>query len=311
MRMRREMIRMPTGQSFRVMRWSRSVSAVENILTDGSFLPMAGEGSRWHYHPEMELTLFTSGRGQRFVGDHIGGFGPGDLVLLGGMLPHYWHAEGRTSGLSLQWHFPEHHPLMGLPEIRALRRLFQNAGNGLRLTGRTRDGAEAMMEGLALSRNMTRFVRLLELLAFLAEAESGDSEGLSSRSFVPPADATYQESMSRVLRHLVGHFREEIRLEDVLKIARLSRPTFARQFKRHTGRSLSDFLITLRLQAACRELEGTAKSILDIALDAGFTQISFFNRVFRRNHGCSPSEFRRRDRTGKLTAPPRRSPRAS
>jgi AraC-like DNA-binding protein len=72
----------------------------------------------------------------------------------------------------------------------------------------------------------------------------------------------------------------------------LSRSSFARQFKQHSGRSFSEFLNGLRLEAACRELLESGRPVLDIALGAGFTQVSFFNRLFRRTYGCSPSAFR-------------------
>ncbi len=292
MEMLRETIEMPAGQSFRMIRWSRSVGEVENLLADGRRLALPGEGGHWHYHPEMELTLFEKGRGDRFVGDHIGPFGDGDLVLLGGMLPHHWHAAGGTRGLSMQWHFPGHHPLWELPETRALGSLFGRAASGLRITGMARDAAVSRMEVISRAGGLLRFVLMLELLGRLADAPENEVIPLASGSFVAPGDGTYQESMSRVLRHLVGHFREEVRLEEVLKIASLSRPTFARQFKRHTGRSLSDFLIELRLQAACRALAETRRSVLEIALDCGFSQVSFFNRVFRRTMGGSPTEYR-------------------
>jgi AraC-like DNA-binding protein len=90
----------------------------------------------------------------------------------------------------------------------------------------------------------------------------------------------------------VAHYREEVRLEDVLKLTHLSRPTFARQFKKHSGRTLSEFLNHLRLQAACRELVESDRSVLEIALRCGFTQVSFFNRLFRRVMKCSPTGYR-------------------
>jgi AraC-like DNA-binding protein len=295
--MRRETINIPAGQSFRLIRWRSSVKEVESLLAEGGSKPLRGEGNHWHYHPEMELTLFTTGQGDRFTGDHIGHFEKGDLVLLGGMLPHHWHAAGKTSGLSLQWHFPADHPLWQLPEADGLRGLFQRAGGGLRLRGAVHGRIAGMMEELAGLKGLGRFGRFLELLSILAAAPVGELDALASRSFLPPADATYQDSMSRVLRHLVRHFRDEIRLDEVLEIAGLTKPTFSRQFRRHTGRSLSDFLLGIRLQAACRELATTPRSVLEIAMDSGFTQVSFFNRAFRRAMGCSPSEYRARGGT--------------
>ena len=45
----------------------------------------------------------------------------------------------------------------------------------------------------------------------------------------------------------------------------MNRPTFVRRFKRQTGRSISEFLIELRLQSACRELAETERRVLEIA----------------------------------------------
>ncbi len=296
MKISRESIELPIGQSFRLIRWTRSVSAVENLLADGRAVSATGEGAHWHYHPEMELTLFTEGTGNRFVGDHIGSFGAGDLILLGSMLPHHWHSDRPTAGLSLQWNFPVHHPLFELPEMNPLAGLFLKASRGQRLTGKIREQVATQMAAMTQTQGLARLGRLLELLAELTNAPCEEISPLASSCFVPPIDETYQKSMSRVLRHLVVNFREALTLDEIMELSRMSRPTFVRQFKRHTGRSLSAFLIELRLQAACRELIETERRVLEIALDCGFTQVSFFNRVFRREIGCSPLVFRHRER---------------
>ncbi len=292
----REKVELPEGHSFRVLRWSRSLSEVECILGPGRTRPMQGEGSHWHFHKEMELTLFTEGEGERFVGDAIGSFAAGDLVLLGEHLPHHWHARGPTAGLSVQWHFPESHPLWAFPENLELRALFRRAERGLRLTGRTADAVAAMMQDLARRRGAGQLAALLRLLAEVADAPESELAGLASRSFTRSAESEHQAAISRSVQHLVANFREELRLEDLLRVSRLSRPTFARQFKRHSGRSFSAFVNQLRLQAARRELRDGDRSVLDVALACGFRQVTFFNRLFRREVGCTPTEYRRRQR---------------
>ena len=292
MRALRERIHLPAGQSFRVLRWARDLNEVEVVTTGGKSAKTAGVGAHWHHHVEMELTLLTAGGGTRFVGDHISSFGAGDLVLLGENLPHYWHTNGNSAGISVQWHFPPSHPFWSFPEMLSFAPLFQSAERGLRFTGRTAAAATVVLHDITRIDGAGRLALLLRLLTLMADAPAQDRSVLSAGSFVLPTESRYQESIRKAMRHLIAHFREEIRLEEILRITGLSRPTFARQFKRHSGRTFSEFLNRLRLQAACRELGESHRSVLDIALGSGFTEVSFFNRIFRRVLKCSPTQYR-------------------
>lgn len=292
----REKVELPEGHSFRVLRWSKSLREVECLLGPGRTQAVQGEGNHWHFHKEMELTLFTDGEGTRFVGDAIGAFGSGDLVLLGERLPHHWHTSGSSSGLSIQWHFPESHPVWAFPENLELRQLFKRAERGLHLRGRTAATVTALMQEVARGRGAGQLATMLRLLAEVAEAPEADLALLSSRSFSHRAESHHQKAISRSVQYLVANFRDEVRLDDLLKISGLSRPTFARQFKQHSGRSFSAFVNQLRLQAARRELRDGDRGVLDVALACGFRQVTFFNRLFRRELGCTPTEYRRRQR---------------
>jgi AraC-like DNA-binding protein len=292
----REKVELPEGHSFRVLRWSKSLREVECLLGPGRTQAVQGEGNHWHFHKEMELTLFTDGEGTRFVGDAIGAFGSGDLVLLGERLPHHWHTSGSSSGLSIQWHFPESHPVWAFPENLELRQLFKRSERGLHLRGRTAATVTALMQEVARGRGAVQLATMLRLLAEVAEAPEADLALLSSRSFTHRAESHHQKAISRSVQHLVANFRDEVRLDDLLKISGLSRPTFARQFKQHSGRSFSAFVNQLRLQAARRELRDGDRGVLDVALACGFRQVTFFNRLFRRELGCTPTEYRRRQR---------------
>ncbi len=294
MRVEREKIQIPRGHSFRMLRWSHSLRDVDCVVAPGKMEKIISEGMHWHFHVEMELTLFTEGHGTRFVGDHIGSFEGGDLVLLGSKLPHYWHTRGNSGGISVQWHFPEGHPFWAFPENLSLLELFERAGRGLRLSGSTATRISALLREMIQAQGVEQLSLLLQTLALIAAAPEKERTFLSVRSFVLAAESHYQQSISKVMRHLIAHFREEVRLEDVLALTDLSRPTFARQFKKHAGRTMSEFLNRLRLQAACRELLESDRGVLEIALDCGFTQVSFFNRLFRRLQKCSPTEYRNR-----------------
>jgi AraC-like DNA-binding protein len=288
----REKIELPVGHSFRILRWNRGVDTVDCVLEPGRAVQVSGEGGHWHFHLAMELTWFAHGEGTRFIGDHIGPFRAGDLVLLGENLPHYWHTRGASQGLSIQWHFPESHPLWAFPEALPLGGLFLKAGRGLRITGETAAVVTRWMHDLSDTSGVQQLGLFLTLLSRILAAPGSETESLSRHSFALSDESNYQSAIAGAVRHLIAHFREEVRIEDLLLVTDMSRATFARQFKKHSGKTFSEFLNQLRLQAACRELCESDRSVLDLSMASGFSQLSFFNRLFRRELGCSPTEYR-------------------
>ena len=55
-----------------------------------------------------------------------------------------------------------------------------------------------------------------------------------------------------------------------------------------------EYISHFRIEKACKELEGTKKSVMEIAFECGFPNLSKFNRLFRQIAGCSPNEYRKR-----------------
>ncbi len=298
MRVAAEQIQLAEGQSFRVLRWWRSVGEVEVCLGPNHFQPMRGEGARWHYHNALELTCFTSGEGARFVGDQISPFAAGDLVLLGERLPHYWHARGPSSGISVQWEFPPGHAFWGFPEASALEPLFHEARRGLKFSGGIVDSLLGKMQALLTASPAGRLAGLFQIFAEMAAARESDRAHLSTRAFALAAGNGCRQAMAEAVRHLLANYRDQIRLEDLLQLTGMSKATFSRQFKKHSGKTFSDFVSKIRLEATCRDLAETDKTVLEIALAHGFSQVSYFNRLFRRAQRCSPTEYRSRRRAG-------------
>ena len=84
----------------------------------------------------------------------------------------------------------------------------------------------------------------------------------------------------------------DLKLKDLANIANMSETAFSRFFKNHTGRTLSDYIINIRLGYATRMLIQTTDSVSEISFNCGYNNISNFNRLFKRKKGCSPSEYR-------------------
>jgi len=91
-----------------------------------------------------------------------------------------------------------------------------------------------------------------------------------------------------------------VRLETLADLAGMTPVAFSRFFRQRTGRTLSDYIIEMRLGSASRMLIDSAKTVAEVCYDCGFNTLSNFNRLFRKYRGCSPTEFRENFRKKKL-----------
>lgn len=296
MPLQHEAIELDSRQSFRLLHWKDNLREVDSLLGPDQRIRIHGAGDRWHHHREMELTLVHRGSGTRFVGDHIGPFESLDVVLIGANVPHFWKGLHRSSGYAVQWRFERDHALWSFPESSALSELWTLASHGLRFTGSTAGSALALVQEMVRSEGCARLALLFELLDKLATAPKRECVKLSRRPFDLSGSTTHQPAIERVIRHILQRFREPIPLSEVLRLAGMSKATFARQFRSHAGRPFSAFVNQVRLDHACRELVGSSMSVSEAAFASGFNSLSYFNRAFRQAHRCSPKEYRRKAR---------------
>ena len=289
-----ETIELGSGQSFRLLQWRENLREVDSILSPGNRTRIRGAGDRWHYHPEIELAVIQTGSGTRFVGDHIGGFDGLDVVLIGSNVPHFWRAARGSSGYAVQWRTDSTESVWKSPECSALHLLWRQSMHGLQFSGVAARDALRLVQRAANAEGLERLAMLFHLLHRLHQAPSNECKKLSHRPFDLRGAGTHQPAIERVVRHVLRHFREVIPLCEVLRIASMSKATFARQFRRHAGRSFSAFVNQVRLDNATRELTEADSSISEAAFASGFNSLSYFNRTFRHAHKCSPKEYRRR-----------------
>ena len=257
-------------------------------------------GTRWHFHPEYQLTLAIRSEGHRIVGDHIARLEDGDLVLVGSNLPHVWHqdqvsvSEGpavRAVVIRFLDTFLGD-DFLAKPEMEELRRLLRRCSRGLQVTGKTRERLQGKVEELPRSEGLARVVGLLEILSILAT--SRDLRPLASAQYAPPLRHEDQDRMERVCDFIHAHLTEEISRGELSKVASLSEGAFSRFFKSRMGKTVPEYVNELRIGKACSLLSQQKLNITDIGLDCGFHNLANFNRRFREIVGTTPRDYRKK-----------------
>lgn len=94
------------------------------------------------------------------------------------------------------------------------------------------------------------------------------------------------------VRFMKAHYNEDIRLEDLAAMSFLSRSYFCSSFKKCTGMTVLEYIQSLRIGEACSMLRLTDRKVVDIAQEVGYSDLKFFNRLFKTATGKTPSEYR-------------------
>lgn len=109
----------------------------------------------------------------------------------------------------------------------------------------------------------------------------------------------YERRIQRVIRYICSHLHEELSLDHLSEVAGFSKFHFHRQFTCYAGCTVAHFVRLTRLRRASYQLVfARERSIIDIALDAGFSAPESFSRAFKDVLGQTPSEFRRSPQWG-------------
>lgn len=108
------------------------------------------------------------------------------------------------------------------------------------------------------------------------------------RDLLPP-----DSDLSPALRYIGGHFNREILIPKLAEMCDLSVRQFERKFKEYLKTPPQQYIIKMRVHAACDELRRTRRQIADIATDLGFYDQAAFSRQFRKHMGITPMAYRK------------------
>lgn len=137
-----------------------------------------------------------------------------------------------------------------------------------------------------------RFKGQLYLLIQLLWQLSADSAvSLPSRAF-----RQYEDKLKLALAYMQEHYAEPVTIRELSGLCGFSQVHFMNIFKAALGCTCIEYLVEYRLARAALQLQETDHSVMQIALDNGFQNTSYFNRAFKRQYQVTPSAFRKRPR---------------
>lgn len=125
---------------------------------------------------------------------------------------------------------------------------------------------------------------LLSLLSLLVSQSDG----------VPPSDNTDTRRLKTILQYVTMHYTETLPVAEAAAVCQCSPSHFMRWFKQMTGQGFTEYLNAYRLNTAAELLRTTDDTVLAVAEQAGFKNLSYFNRAFKTHYGLTPKEYRRR-----------------
>lgn len=257
-----------------------------------------------HWHDEMEFVYIKKGRGMVSVDFTPLTVSAGDIVLI---CPGQLHTieqlhqesmeyENIIFPLTLlgsrqpdacweQYMTPISRRQVSLPTlIRSTQPYYRDIASCIDRIDEIRrtfpDGYELIIKGKLFE----LFFHLYSHNAITANTTSDSSSGVRQRSL----DKTRQ-----ILKIVEQHYSEKISIKEMAEACGFSQSHFMKFFKSTIGMPFTAYLNDYRLTMASRLLLSSEDSILTIAGDTGFDNLSYFNRIFKQRFGMTPREFRR------------------
>lgn len=98
--------------------------------------------------------------------------------------------------------------------------------------------------------------------------------------------------LKNVLNRIIKYPEEKLSMDDAAKMAGMSYAYFSRTFKKTIGQSFVDFCNANKIHRAEELLKSQKFSVTDIATSLGFGSVSYFNRIFKKYNGSTPTQYK-------------------
>jgi YesN/AraC family two-component response regulator len=256
--------------------------------------------SDFHFHSECQLVYIVSGTGTRIIGDSVESYQEGDLAFVGPNVPHVWYSktspnQEENMAISVALYINPitvAENLKPFIDTQTLAAFFEQSARGISIVGAKREMISTILEESVHQKEVPLLASFLKIIELLMDSE--DIVWLNDASLLKTYSSKNQGRVSKLMQFIQDNFRTEITLEQAGSVANLQMHSFCRFFKQLTHHTFSDFLNEVRIGFACKLLQQTDLPVTQVAYECGYSNISYFNRTFKKIQGISPRDYRQK-----------------
>ncbi len=255
----------------------------------------------WHWHDEFEFIIITEGTAQIQVENAVATVSAGEAVFINSGILHC--IESETDEVRKCHSLVFHSRLIGgnmdsvfwqkliypITQDRTFR--YQIMSPKILWQSRITECMAKTWDAVRMeSEDYENFARyqLSKALCILTENHLSENIKITDR------DIMAAERAKKMLQFIEEHYKEEISLAMVASSASISTSACLRCFRQTLNTTPIRYLLHLRIEKAAEKLSTSLEKVNQIAIDSGFSDISYFTKVFREIKDCSPMTYRKR-----------------
>lgn len=260
---------------------------------ESTYGAMGGKVCKLHFHNLMEIGYCHKGEGILTIEDQKIRYGPGTFTIIPKDVLHDTMSD---HGAINFWEY------LFVDEKRFINDFYLKDFDGSGIF----DGIETSYIVSTISDNHVMGDTILQILQEFKNRENFYKERANAlmislllshaREKQPQSVAEdvvkNRRSIMTVLEYINNKYDESVTVASLAKLCNMSEPYFRRIFKGIVGRAPLEHLNKVRIQKSCIFLLRDDETIINVALQCGFSSVSTFNRNFIRYVGCTPSEYR-------------------
>jgi AraC-like DNA-binding protein len=250
-----------------------------------------------HHHHEMQISYFVNCHGDFIVEDYKGHFSNGDVFIIGANQAHVFKNKIinaiESEGIRMYTIFLDldllHKYFSHIFEFQFILRTLKKFNSGAKISGTEKKKLADLIIKTVESTGTDRLIAFFSLVKSIEEIEA--YEALSVTDFSGIRSGFDNQRLDKVLAFTKENLNRSIRLEEAAEVAFLTPESFCKYFKNKTGKTYIQYVNELRVNRASRFLIQEDYNLSEICTKVGFTNMSYFNRIFKKIKGSTPKEF--------------------